>query len=365
MLLIAPALILHFLLATYFFSDGISEKSLFSIPIFLIMTFVAYELGQISTKKDWINLEKISLLILALAIFFILIEANFPELFPKQKTYRMGKVFSGFFNEPSHLAFSIFPCILIALFSKYRYRFYFGIIFVIAFAILSPSSTYLSLMLIAGLTILFKRYKFQEILLFLPIFIFLLYSYLILFRPLTLLDLQNKFTNLFYALFDVFTPWFIKVTYIKDFNLSALVYIQGWSDAILNFLATWGLGRGFNTMGEDPIPLNAARSVITSTGFEGLNNQDGSFLFAKGISEFGIFFLIPFAILSLRSFKNIFQANQNLIKDYDLIKWLIVFSFIVTSLIRSSGFFCGTFAILIFAISALRVNKNEKIHANR
>lgn len=358
---IAIGMSLHLLLTNFFFNEGLQEKSLISLPVFLVMIFVAYELGQISTNKDWINLEILSLITLVIAIFFILIEFLYPHLFPKQATYRLGSIFSGIYNEPSHLGFSIYPCILISLFSKNKFIFWAGIIFSVAFLYLSPSSTYLLLFITAGVITLYSRYAFHIFILALVFFMGILYIYLIWYRTETFLDFQTKISHIGSYLHHIFNPWYEMVAKENESNLSSLVYLQGWSDAIQNLNNTWGLGKGFNMMGLDEIPMNAARSIINSRGMESLNNQDGSFLFSKGVSELGLLFFMPFVVLTFKSLVILLKAKEALIKDYEIIKWLLIFSFVITSLIRSSGYFCGTFALLVFTISALRASKNGKI----
>ena len=73
-------------------------------------------------------------------------------------------------------------------------------------------------------------------------------------------------------------------------NLSGLVYIQGWEYVISIFKNFYGIGIGFQQMGQIKINSNA-QDFLHFIGYP-LNENDGSFLFSKLIVEFGIIGLI-------------------------------------------------------------------------
>lgn len=71
-------------------------------------------------------------------------------------------------------------------------------------------------------------------------------------------------------------------------NLSTLVYIQGWELVIDSMKRSLGWGIGFQQLGYGPIRSTASEMIFQLTQFD-LNLQDGGFVSAKLISEFGIF----------------------------------------------------------------------------
>jgi hypothetical protein len=130
----------------------------------------------------------------------------------------------------------------------------------------------------------------------------------------------------------------------ENSHLSSLVYLQGWVDLYNNILNTYGLGLGFNGMGSLLFEENYPREVILSRFGLNLNSEDGSFLFSKIISEFGLFGLVFYLIII---YKLILYINKN---QYIVINTLI-FSFLIISFIRSSGYFNGTLLLIIPALS--------------
>lgn len=348
-LFIGSALLMHLIFTSFLFCNDYQQhiKSFSSILIFLIMIFSGMELGIRSTAKDWINLEKTSLLIITLAILFLLIEIAFPEQFPKQSVYRIGGLYSGIYDEPSHLAFSIFPPILLTIHSKNKSIFIFGIIASIILLFLSASSTLILILIISVISFSYTRLSISFFFITAMLFIFSLTMYSTIYESNSFMQFQIKIQQILNG---------------GARNLSSLIYLQGWYDAIHNLTRTWGIGLGFNMMGCEPFPVHSIRSIVNDMNFYGLNSQDGSFLFSKGLSEMGIFFLIFitaiifFCIRVVINSKNMLKTNR-----VYLSKCLMLITFLVSSIFRSSGFFCGTFALLILAIASLwKSKKNAK-----
>jgi hypothetical protein len=130
-------------------------------------------------------------------------------------------------------------------------------------------------------------------------------------------------------------------------NTSSLVYLQGWQDAWANIARTHGLGLGFNMMGCHPLPDVPARTILAleGKGMEELNAQDGSILFGKIVSEAGVGGLV----------------------FYGAIIWWWVrlekrFCFVVSSFIRSVGYFSGGMLLWIAAVSgAIKWQQNSAL----
>ena len=152
-------------------------------------------------------------------------------------------------------------------------------------------------------------------------------------------------------------------------NISSLVYVQGWNDAWINFVRTNGVGLGFNMMGCTPLPENFAREIIENAAGGGLNDTDGSFLFAKVISEFGLFGLIFYVLIIRLIHKSkfiIFSFKANHLNNSYSFKILILLNFLIFSFVRSTGYFEGGVFITAMALGGLigSVPKHNSIRTN-
>ena len=316
---IGAILLIHELIVFFVGSDHVNSKSILSIPVIITLVFVASELGVRSKPKDWLGLEKVSILVLVIVFLSILCEIIFPEFFPKTAVYRIGGIFSGIYDEPSHLGFSIIPCLLILTISNNKLTVATGIFFSILFLYLSPSSTLKVLITISTFVVFIKKTSFIKLT---TIFLLLI---LLTFQ---IDSLEKKINDVLIKTTDI--------VYESGNNLSSLVY------------KTFVLGVVLNMMGVK-INENEFRKKINLIGLEGLNNEDGSFLASKGISELGILFIYFYLLLVFIFFKTYIKDIKNYKRDENHIKALIIFAFLLTSILRSSGYFCGTLSLALLA----------------
>jgi hypothetical protein len=136
----------------------------------------------------------------------------------------------------------------------------------------------------------------------------------------------------------------------KSTNLSSLVYIQGIQDAWINLYRNYGLGLGLNMMGCSPLPNSSAREVLENLNLIGLNAEDGSFLGAKIVSEFGvlgILFLAYLFYIFLKLLKKYKFSTEFLTKQMYLIQATLIYIIIFIFFTRTTGYFGGPFFILI------------------
>ena len=85
-------------------------------------------------------------------------------------------------------------------------------------------------------------------------------------------------------------------------NLSVLIYVQGWELMLGSVEQAHGWGVGFQQLGVGHINSGASDQIYRLIG-QDLNIQDGGFVSAKIVSEFGIFGLaagIAFIVLAIR-----------------------------------------------------------------
>ena len=136
-------------------------------------------------------------------------------------------------------------------------------------------------------------------------------------------------------------------------NFSSMIYYKGWQDALANTARTYGLGLGFNMMGCTPLPDTTLRRILSAPGRMDLNNEDGSFLLSKLMSEFGLpglLFFVWVVFYWIRyEIKSKAWSGQAL-GDVSTIHNAFMFSFVVSSLLRSVGYFQGGF--LLWATAA-------------
>jgi hypothetical protein len=152
------------------------------------------------------------------------------------------------------------------------------------------------------------------------------------------------------------TPYFLDRLAISDTsnNLSALVYLQGLYDAYYSLEATNYLGLGFQLLGTQP-PSELSLTIQTIAGTE-LNREDGSFLAAKILAEFGILgviFIIYYLKISFQAViflrKQIFLINDRRDLKHQLVA-AIIFAFSVELFVRGTGYFSPGVFLFIFAL---------------
>lgn len=316
------------------------DKLLTSIPVLLVLIFFGIMLGRNSCACDWERLDIAAIFALVFAFCGFVVEIKYPSLFPDQEKYRDFLSFSGIFSEPSAVAFSLFPAIAVLLNSQSSYSKKIGIFSLLGLLFISRSSTLIGL-IIAWVVYRLIFYRNRSL---------IIYIYL-----LTLFGVCFIFVD-----FDGYlAPFFERVTGIfsedNTTNLSSMVYLQGVQDSYLNLLRTNGLGLGVNMMGCNPLPDAPMRDLITAGMGLNLNSEDGSFLASKIISEIGVFGVILYLCaimiwLNLERFKK--AAVSNDISDALRIQNALIFLFLASSFIRSTGYFSGSFLLFVVALSA-------------
>lgn len=120
-------------------------------------------------------------------------------------------------------------------------------------------------------------------------------------------------------------------------NLTALVYLQGWLDAWTSLRETNGLGLGFQMLGTNP-PNEITLRILNLYGVE-FNREDGGFLAAKIIAEFGVFGVFLVLAYFVFLLKYAFSARSRHQKGRDLMFSTCIFSFMVEFFFRGYGYF--------------------------
>ena len=252
----------------------------------------------------------------------------------------MGGIYSGLFDEPSHLGFSLFPCFLILLASSNNLIRNIGLFSLALCVILSPSSTLLLETIAISILMVIKMRNFYHLFIILIAILLIGSTNLLGNSPMDFID---KISQIYPA--------------TNNSNMSSLVYLQGWQDAYANLKNSHGFGLGFNMMGCDPLPATEARLILEEHfNAAKLNSQDGSFLLSKGISEFGIFFifLVLYSLFILfKVYKMHLSSSAPALKKVYAIWGMIIFTSLFSMIVRSSSYFTGNFPLLIFALFAV------------
>jgi hypothetical protein len=308
---------------------------------------MGWEIGRRSETRDWLKLKTAALYSLAVAFALFIVEAIMPSWFPSKVGYRAHGKFSGLFQEPSHVAFSLFPCIAILLVAGDRKTRRRGILALVGLLIFSRSST------LIALTMAWVLYR------------------LLAQRRLRQASLIGAGVALFIGLaatinYEGFlAPTVGRIVGVMASsdadNLSSLVYVQGWQDTWANFTRTHGLGLGFNMMGCHPLPNVAAREALGIGGEEELNAADGSFQFAKIVSEAGvagIAFYITIIWWWVRLEKRMRKLNDSAEFTSASTQAALIFCFIVSSFIRGGSYYSG--ALLLWLVSVSSASKWQR-----
>jgi hypothetical protein len=345
----SSALLLLFLLLYMAFSIFVAAyslcsdkflKSVTTAPILLILAGIGWEIGRRSQAVDWINLQRAALYSLAAATVGFAVEMAVPSLFPSQANYRAHGKLSGLFQEPSHVAFSLFPCIAILLVAESKRSRQIGTFALLGLLLCSRSSTLVALTAAWFLyRLLAQGITRQTALIASGIVLLVGLGAAVNFEQY-LLPTAERIVGVFAS--------------DSTDNISSLVYVQGWQDARANLVRTHGLGLGFNMMGCQALPDVPAREVLALGGMGELNAEDGSFQFAKIVSEAGvagIAFYIAIVWWWIRFEKTIRKIKDHGERCAASTQAALIFCFIASSFIRGGSYFSGGILLWLVAVA--------------
>ncbi|MFP3515254.1 hypothetical protein SB766_03530 [Pseudomonas sp. SIMBA_077] len=314
------------------------EKSYLSIIAFSILLLSAYLVSQeiaITDNKTVLKAFTWSYYSF-LAIGFLNIATDY--LIGKNFGYTHGKPIFPFL-EPSHYALYYGPLSLIYLVTQQnKIKKIISIFLTLGMGLAIPNTT----LLIYGclcISMLIFTLRARTLFLVFPAFIaFVVYGATIV--------LSNEY---FSSRLDV--------TADKNQNATTLVYLQGLQDTYNSLELTNGLGLGFQMLGTQP-PSEYSYSIakVMSDVNGELNRQDGGFLAAKIISEFGIFGILIILYASILMYKCFLEARkfakapQDITDVKRIIFSCIIASFCVEIFIRGYGYFSSGFYLFLVAM---------------
>lgn len=246
----------------------------------------------------------------------------------------------GLYQEPSHLALSISPLIFLLWFSGSRL---WAVFFTFLFVFTAFSSTLIVMLLIlVGIPYMGKVLSRRA-------------------KPADILTISILITTASFVLFTG-SETFLRITDLvnlsEDSNLSSLVYANGWQQFYHYLISTSGIGLGANAMGCSPIAETPITYWLQLMGLADQNFNDGSFLFSKLGSEFGLVGILLFAALLVYTIHGLFRVSINSSSsEIILFAWLAVISF--GGLVRSAGYFTGPVMMAIFAFFAIEICRDR------
>ncbi|WP_342243431.1 hypothetical protein [Pseudomonas sp. OTU5201] len=347
-LLFLVAFVVH---TTYYAMQG--DSSLKHALSVMLLTMVFFCAGLLSVKISGMHgsdLINVLYLLAMIIVFFGFTSLVFPASFLNYSKYAKS-IFP--FSEPSHYAITVGGILLAAGF--YLHFLIRGglVLSVLFFALVYPSTLLLLLVFI----MLFSYYVRSFVSLGIIVFFMVVLGYLILYYGFDVSYYEDRLS------FDESTS-----------NLTALVYMQGWESAYRALLHTNWIGLGFQNMGSLDPGVYGER-IFQIVGIY-KNREDGGFLAAKIIGEFGVFglaFLLFYvialcsSILYNRNFLKAYQEDRNkaleLFPVSSVLGCSLIVAFSIEVFARGYGYFSP--GILLAMVSIFLVTKKRKSHSCR
>ncbi len=318
------------------------HKFIFTAPLFLALVFLGLEIGWRANEEDWLKLQNIAGWILLAAFAGFVVEFLLPGWFPNGAKYRVNGAYSGIFNEPSHVAFSLFPSIIILLLADNKGLRRLGVLALLSLVLFSRSSTLLVLIMVWILYRVIARRQIVK-------------------GAMAVMGVGLLVMLLSAVDYSTFVePTLNRINGIiaghgSTDNVSSLVYLQGWEDARANLLRTYGMGLGFNMMGCSPLPDVPAREVLLSGAGLYLNSEDGSFLFSKLVSEtglIGVATLVAVAGWFIRIESAIHRSRLDSSSYAIRVQAALIFLFLIATFLRGGSYFNAGMLLWLVAASA-------------
>ena len=244
---------------------------------------------------------------------------------------------SGVYFEASHVALYSLPLLTYMLLKSHTNLYALSIIALLL--ALSPSTTMFTGLLLVFTVCYLAKSSHNIIISVLLVFIFIaILLFLIIADIVSMPDTSDRIISLFRS---------SEFVTADNSNLSSLVWLNGWSQAIQSINETSGLGVGFNQMGCGKF-INSGQFTplieAATLGFM-LNAEDGSLMSAKLITEFGYLGTVITITLTWRCSRALIEfvnKNKNCTEEYRnylILRATGAISLIVYLFVRSGSYF--------------------------
>jgi len=286
-------LIVHYAITIYVYMDYFSIKHLLAFLLICIMVLSA---GMLSLEIK--KLKPSTMFVILKTLSFFVIAAGIFSLFEKVTILGYAQYAKSIFpfSEPSHFALSVG-----------------GLLF--ATGLYFSTQVRIYLIIIVGLMGVFYPSLILLLIALAMIFLYFVSNFIKL-LPVVLIVLLSMFYIINFT--DMATYFFDRLTFGDSAsNLTALVYLQGWEDMCISLYESYGFGVGFQNMGI--LPPGEYGEMIYRLAGEFKNRNDGGFLAAKIVGEFGILGIGLIIVYLFKFFRSIVYII-NFTKAYDVNK---------------------------------------------
>ena len=345
LIIVLTLMFLHALISTLI---SFSLKTLFSF-VGLIILFVSANSLSIYLQRVQAFLLKNSLVTFSGFICVLLISSLFFDITIQNYKYWPSNVFP--FSEPSHFTISSIPFLFISMWLLSTRLQIIVVFLCVLGGVLLPSLVLLISGLLLCFVLLFRNSKIFSLGLSVMIFLIMAYNW----------DVINNLNISYFSERIDFSE--------GGQNLSALVYMQGWERLILALKSTNGMGVGLQNLSTVELGFFGNR-LVEIIGVE-KNINDGSFIVAKLIAEFGIigvFFVITYLKLAYDSSiqlirferlrrKHIFPSDFN--TPLFIFSHSVIVTYFFELFIRGPGYF--TTGTLLFLTGFFLINIKQTI----
>lgn len=327
--------VLLYTLTTSMFKSN--TKALLSIPAFILVISTALLLSHSFRRADAENIKTtFSIMFFTFSLLgwleivvgvHILNYANLEKpIFP--------------FSEESHFALAYGPIACAHGISRNTRQKALVVLNLLCMSVLLPNLTLFLFCIVSSL--IFFRLRF-------------LVALILMMSAPALLILSSLNQELIYSTSDYFTS---RVSMDQESkNLSALVYLQGWNEIYKGLTQNYGIGAGFQMLGTGEASLISERIYHIAGKY--LNSEDGGFLAAKIIGEFGVIGLLVciYYIAAVRKGAKIISsktksADVSLVIKKKIFASIVV-SYVVEFYFRGYGYFSPGLILALAALIAL------------
>jgi hypothetical protein len=136
-------------------------------------------------------------------------------------------------------------------------------------------------------------------------------------------------------------------------NLSNLVYLQGWEMALESLSRSHGWGVGFQQLGLHGTDVPAAALIRIIMLGDDTNLTDGSFVFSKLVSEFGVIGIVLGIIYVIGATGCVLALRTKKGRCGTTLARCIVVSYGVDMFVRGPGYFVQSTLLFIAAMAVL------------
>lgn len=306
----------------------------------VIMVLMLLALGLVSGATQVIHVNLTLRRVLGLVVVSVLLEKVWLLTTGASLLIRP----SGIFSEPSHLALAMTPLLVALISAPDRGDKIWGWTSTLLLFLLSGSATLFMLVALSLLLVALampSRGRSMVVMMRMLIAAALALS-LVMVSPF-----RDDFLQRLTGLGEIST----------GSNVSSLVYINGWQTALDNLDASGLIGLGLNRMGCEPRPVTDVTEILEFFQLEDANYNDGSFTFAKLLSELGVLGGLIWMSLLVFLFRAVIKSKRKATTDTSTLRILFLTSMLVLTigaLIRGTGYFSGPFMFGLYSFLMLR-----------